>query len=362
MRTQTNGDITITYPDLICFCFSPCYLSVTGADAYTTLSVRLYSGAMRYDVTAAIYGGEARLYLSRYMQLLATNQRFSGCVMQTTLSDGTNTLAFTDVTFSCIWGAIEPVKRIGSVGAYAYDADAVAFVRRVRWFNQFPFAVSVLTEQGATYQFRYDSNGYGTEMTAPNNGYIDITPATETFRNAERFAVIKVVGSGDAAASVFDDTFDYTFQNVASGTSLTRLIVDTSTCGYYLRWIDTYGQLQYFLFARGTRSLKVTDGDSVETDIEYSGINYGGGRRVVAKVREKSVKCAAVNLTQEEAEYVESVASAVVCDLYLGKQQDSTEIWIPVNVTGGTFTTSEKKGLQDFEISIDIPTAEAQRL
>lgn len=369
MRTITSGDITLTYPDYWAFCFSPQYVAVTGATAYSVVQFVLYNGYGTYRINCALYNGEARAYVSRYLQLLAydpmAGTRINDCVLQVKAGASVNSLteifstSDTD-TIQIVWGALEPVKRISSVGAYAYNADEVAFVRRVRWFKNFPFKVSVFGTSSQTYQTRYDGNGYGSAVGFGANGYKDFVPAN-IFSAATRFAVIKVLAGTDPA-STFDDTFDYTFQNLAAADVITRLIVDNSTEGYYLRWIDTWGQLQYFLFAKGTRTLKITEGATIESDILYSGVYYGGGRLAVEKTREKSVKVAAMNLTPEECDYVETIASACVCHLYLGKQTDNTEIWIPVRVSGGTFTTSERKDLQDFEIEVQIPTAKAQTL
>ena len=368
MRTLTTDGITLTYPDLWAFCFSPCYVSIEGATDYAKAIVSVYNGNGSYNVECALYGGKAKVMVSTYLQLLASagmaGNRCTDAAFYVSLNDGTDTTKVFDEQatggFFIVWGSLRPVQRIGFVGAYTYDPVALAFTRRVRWFKNFPFRVSVFGAANTPFRVRYDGNTYGTEFSFGGcNGYLDIDPNGYASA-AQRMAVIKT--SGTSAGSTFDETFDYTFDALAADNTITRLMIDNSCNGYYLRWIDYLGQLQYYLFAEGTRTTKTADGDTIETPIQYGGVDYGGGRIVTSKDCQRSVHVAAVALDQDECDYVATIAQAVVCHLYRGKDANDNEIWLPVTIEAGQFAASERAGLQDYEITINLPTEASQRL
>jgi len=369
MRTLTTGGVTLTYPDLWAFCFSPCYVEITGATGYAKAIVSVYNGNGAYNVETALYGGKAKILISSYLQLLASaglsGNRCVDAAFYVSLNDGTDTTKVFDEQatggFFIMWGALRPVQRIGFVGAYTYDPVALAFVRRVRWFKNFPFRVSIFGAANTPFRVRYDRNLYGTTHSFGGcNGYLDIDPNTYASA-AQRMAVIRTEGAGNGGGT-FDDTFDYTFEALASDNTITRLIVDNACKGYYLRWIDYLGQLQYYLFDEGTRATKTENGDTIETPIVYGGVNYGGGRRVTSKECQRSAHVAAVGLNQDECDYVSTIAQAVIIDLYRGKDADDNEIWLPVTIEAGQFSASERVGLQDYEITINLPTEASQRL
>lgn len=353
---------TIKFPQEICFAFSPNYIEIKGADTDTKATVKV-EGTETKTFDVGIMNGEAKIYISRWLQLLFgdphANYRCSRMNLEVKLPSKTSSDYSEHLV---IWGSLEPVKRFATVGSYAYDPNEVAFVRRVRWFKAYPFYLSFFSMEGATYQTRYDSNGYGSKKQVQQDGYSDFEIA-RLHPEASRQIVYKITSAQQIIPpSPFDDTFDYTFKQLASGTSLIRINVDNSTEGHYFRWLDSFGQLQYFLFAPHSNSVKTKHGDTIDADICYNGTYYGGGKRDTNIEKSKTVKCCAMNLTEEEAEYVRSIVYSVEVDLYLGKTKEGEEIWVPCTVSDGTFSQSEKDAMQDFEITANIPTAQTQSI
>lgn len=162
---------------------------------------------------------------------------------------------------------------------------------------------------------------------------------------------------------VFDETFDFTFDRTYVTQQLTERIVlekREDTVGFYLRWIDRFGYLNYFLFAKGDSTLKSTvDSNSVDAGFDYGGL-YFDARRALKVESQKSIKCAAVNLTQAMVQYVESIVESPHVDLYLGKTKSGKEIWVPAQVTAGSYKTSNEDLLQDYEITLTLTKESAQ--
>ena len=62
-------------------------------------------------------------------------------------------------------------------------------------------------------------------------------------------------------------------------------------------------------------------------------------------------------------EYVESIISSPIVDLYMGKTKEGEELWQPVYVENGTYSyNTHHLSLRDFEITIKLPNRKTQSL
>lgn len=339
------------YPDEIAFVYNPNYIELRGV--VETNEVAITFANPRYssksiEIKVSVIEGSAKVYISKFLQLLLFGERSTELYVQVGYDDESYT-----VNFMCVDGSLSVGERFGQIGLFVYDPDEQYFVRRVRWFKNFPFKVSMFALTDNTrMQKRYDRTTY-TSAGSLSSGYNDLDPK-DYFPNADIVGVFKVTPN-EGGNHVFDESFDYTFHSLMMTDTLVRLNVDNSTCGHYFRWIDPMGQIQYFLFTKGVESIKVTDSDYIEEVIESEGMYFGSVHRPIEKTRTKELKCAAVNLTNDEQEYVKTIVSSVNCEMYLGDN-----IWIPANVKAGTFSISEKENLQDFEIVAELPISQTQ--
>jgi len=364
MRNQTIGGIILKTPDDAIFAYNPNYLEIEGATDHNIATVTLRNPAVSGTtkvIYPSIYGGRAKIYISNLLQIIMRSYNASNTYpsyVRNTPIVGTVVIGETtfSISFHCIAGSLEIGQRWGQIGSYIFDPGEEQFIRRVRWFKNFPQTVSIYFQESSTIQTRYDGNGYA--ATTTNEGshtLVDYDLAT-IFPNAQRLAVIKCTPESESApTSKFDKTYDYTFYTLGETVSMIRLYVDNSKEGHYLRWVDNLGQIQYWLFTKGIESIKTTDGGSEETDAEYKGMAYGRIMRVFDKSRDREIKCAAVNLTRDELEYVKTIVASVDVEMYL-----ESGIWVPVNIKAGTFDMSEKQDLLDFEIIIEMPTQQTQ--
>ena len=76
----------------------------------------------------------------------------------------------------------------------------------------------------------------------------------------------------------------------------------------------------------------------------------------------ESRKCCAVNLPKDILEYVKTIINAPIIDLYYGKSNGGTELWLPVNVSDGSYSTDPDTMLSDYEITIQFPEKPTQTL
>lgn len=194
-------------------------------------------------------------------------------------------------------------------------------------------------------------------------GFEDI-PVNKIFPNCNHKATIKYkVNEDDNVFSTFDSTFDYTFFKTGENVALINLEVCNDTAGYYLRWIDRQGNLQYYLFKKGQISYKNKPGK--ETILENGSIN---GMYFVnhSRIRETegtiTKKCCAVHLRTDIFDYVVTIINAPIVDCYLGKDKNGDDIWLPINVQSSTITYDPHKQLNDLEFSFNVPNVASQTL
>lgn len=213
----------------------------------------------------------------------------------------------------------------------------------------------------ARYRFLNDELVYCGMFT--DLGFEDVPPS-RIFPRAQRTATIKYKVNEEARmTSVFDKTFDYTFFQTGENLCLINLQVNNETAGHYLRWIDRHGNLQYFLFKKGTASYKNKLGtDTVVDDTPIGGLYFPNHTRSRSLEGTVTHKCCAVNLPNDIFAYVVTIITAPIVDLYLGKDEKGDEIWLPVKVQSSTVSQNPKKELNDLEFSFNLPDINSQSL
>lgn len=131
---------------------------------------------------------------------------------------------------------------------------------------------------------------------------------------------------------------------------------DDSACGTMLKWIDAQGFIRFFLFTEG--EVKITAKDSSETIThDYQALQPVGGvcvgtmklpQGVTTTVTQ--VLCAVLS-TEEDRELLDTLHSAPLVWMVKPNGEE-----IPVTIKRGTRSTA--KGLQDYEIEVNIASTE----
>ena len=218
------------------------------------------------------------------------------------------------------------------------------------------------TDRGyARYRFMNDELVYCGMFS--DLGFEDIPPAS-VFPNAQKSATIKYkISEEDRMMSVFDRTFDYTFFQTGENVALVNLQISNETAGHYLRWVDRHGNLQYFLFKKGDQQYKNKLGSNkVSQDNDINGLYFANVMRTRNIECSITHKCCAVNLPSDIFDYVVTIITSPIVDLYCGKDGAGNEIWLPVNIQQNTVKYSPKKILNNLEFSFAIPDVNAQSL
>ncbi len=194
-------------------------------------------------------------------------------------------------------------------------------------------------------------------------GIYEINPAL-AFSNAQRTVTLKQKGEQtEVKSSTFDESFDYTFWMANEMSTITILEIDNSTTGHYLRWIDRFGMFQYFLFVKGKQSLKNKLGsNTVVEDYTVGGMYFANHERTTHIEGTRTYKGCAVSLREEIYDYVASIITSPIIDLYVGKTRFGDEMWVPVNIVASDHSFDPQSILHDLEISFTLPPVNAQTL
>lgn len=194
---------------------------------------------------------------------------------------------------------------------------------------------------------------YATAGNADETGIFDLCPAL-TFPDAEESAQY-IISIGTVTTGIFDAAFNIIFPDTTKKCNETvNITISDAQDGIYLRWIDRYGLLQYYLFVEGQGSVKASGSDDYKhVDRSYYGMAFGKLQRFIEETNVETVKCCAMNLPKSILAYVKTIVNSPIVDIYLGATRGGTELWVPVMVADGTYTTDPDTELTDFEISIE---------
>lgn len=373
-KTINNSDIgitngTIQFPNAYCFVFNPNYVFFELGTETSSVSVEITDGLSTYSVSCSLFKGSGRCYISRLMELLFVNEYLetrSASVTINIRSSNEGALISSSTTIA-IWGSMKVGDTFGggTMLNNLYSADNHAkFMREVVWFKKFPFKVSMFSPSASKSLTLKEDKGTEKVVQETTKAGIFEVVLTGT-KTTKKELLYKIELEAEIVKSSFTNVFDKTFTGAQYKylDELLRVIVSDDKEGYYLRWIDQYGFLEYWLFKKSTLTNKNKLGNTtVEEDKPIDGIFYPNHERTTHIDNTRTIKCGATNLTKGQYKTVESIVASPHIDLFKGYSMDKKEIWIPVNVTAGSYKKNEQKVLQDFELQITLPDTASQSL
>lgn len=367
---------TITVPDVYIFAFNPNYVEFDVvswkkkaplASATAQITVTAANLGRLYTIDVALYNGTCKAYISRIIQMCFADVlgSRSNTVFIAIVYNGVEILRVTSVA---LWSALQIGEQFGRYGVYVHNAynNGVDHVRETVWFPAFPFKVSLFRsseDEGLTVDV--DGARKLTNQTLTATGIFEVIPSEYVdAASVNAGATLSIGLVGEDSKTTFTNVFDYTFTGVLDTLrEKVNLHIDNSTRGYYLRWIDQFGFLQYFLFVKGERTSKnKLSSNELDYEQQYNGMYFGNITRVQQVTSQDTVKCSAVNLTERVLAYVETIVKSAYVDLYLGKDKYEQEIWLPVNIVSGSYKVEANKVLRDYEISFTLPETTTQSL
>ncbi|MFV0469742.1 MAG: hypothetical protein ACK5MK_12540 [Dysgonomonas sp.] len=248
-----------------------------------------------------------------------------------------------------IWGALQ----IGET--YTQSKKLTAF-------RGYPFSFSLFSAE-APENIIWRSNGDGFEE------YTNVLQAGKHNLNIDTFlwhddvrSVDFVIDKGENY-SPFDYTFDYTFRGFGVDSVKIKIDVeddcDDEAC--YLRWINRWGEWNYYLFHRKSESSQTTDNsvqfDSYFTTVGFDSVGYHPGTGgSIGKTVKQTIGLYASLVNSDTFDFLSQLVQSPVVDLFMGYADDmaSTERWVNVKTQAGTFAKSSDH-LQDFEFNLIMP-------
>ena len=364
MRTKTIDDTTIEYPDEICFCFNPVVINIRGhAWARVQVMVIDEDTSTLHQEIRNTFGGTCFFDISFYMQgAFDTNlpgeidystagaedsrlgRKFTVQLVMYESDDDFESFSFD--TFA-IWGAMQVGER--------YNGD-----RTLTWFKNLPFTVGMYTAGAASVSVTADSVSKPAIALSARKVYNIKMKGLDASRE-----LVLTLPPGTAGSSVFDHTFDYTFQALSNTGSTVRLLVNNCTEGVYLRWVSRHGYYCYWLFTRGDESKQVAnDGEFIRNNMQdYNYVNgyHGGSGRKQRKTEENTLPVCAPLVDSDTYDFLFQLALSPLVDMYAGKDVNGDDRWLAVNVAVDTYSKT-RAVLQDFTAEIILPETRVQSL
>lgn len=134
-------------------------------------------------------------------------------------------------------------------------------------------------------------------------------------------------------------------------------ITDFCTGGIYIKWINSLGGWDYWLFHKGQTNLKTKDNGSLENDFENLEdtisplISLGKTSQNTIKVQEKRV-------SKEDKILLTDLLDSAKVYLFTGTpfSQNTFNDWIEVNLKSGNFTIENpRSNLYQFDFTLELP-------
>ena len=338
MRIIDNGTIKVSYPDYV-FCFNPCVFMVESPDGsfdFAEVNVDVSSGDVRKSGYWRAYQHKAYIDLRAYFQLLfdentltSSDEAAATCkkvsihmvVSQLPFDDDSepSEIERVDIDTLVYWGALRP-----------YEQFDPYKTRKVKCWEGYPFTVDITPDK------------------------IDVDISEAQLRVGETVVPI------DAERKMMRLPYNYVdsrwiLLTVHDGGMLyyyNLVFVEYVGCeakGVYLRWLDRYGRLCYYLFAEGQKRDKVSNYGDVLRD------NITDVVRRMGYEREASMQLCAPLADAETIDGIDDIISSPVVDMY------DNGVWQAVIVSAGTYTRTDDV-LQDFVFEITLQDYDTQRL
>ncbi len=400
MRQFENKNSYFEFPDSVVFAFNPLYCTFRTTLSLSAVKFSVVCDGTERNINVQLLNGKATIYFSRILQLFFDDYKhFRTLNFTIAIVDNKTGSTIFSTSLLAIWGSLTLGARYNAYGLFNFTGK-FQYERTRIWFKKFPFKVSMFsvnlnpqikcTCDGCPVTYtpmpslpsgtpsnvngewvdskgnicQYDASTRSYFVTDVGNGreygIFDINPA-RLFPSAKRSATLRIGEVG--TVNVFDNTFDYTFYQNGLSTHIVDLKVSNDTMGYYLRWIDRYGELQYFLFTNRMVSEKNVLASDAASDMEQVGPmwfpNHVRPTQITSKI---TCKCSAVALPREIYEYVATIVTSPIIDMYLGKSASGREIWMPVQIVSASHDFDTTRALNDLTIAFTLPEYKSQTL
>lgn len=341
MKTTVNN-INIVYPDLG-FAFNPIRVFVDNLKEDN--SVTLEVGSIKITREVAPTSKSISFDLSALAKSLFDRLDFNLIEEQdTTLLKKidfklyNNDFSLTG-TIPVLWGALQIGER--------YTQN-----KTLTYFKGYPFTLPLYLEKKILLEAINERDEiFPFSFVGPGKLNLDIS-------KVEAFKSIKIMSVGSSMYAIFDYTFDSSFGPERVTTSnvidldINIKVADCTPDGVYLRWINKYGEYNYYLFNSSNQTSKTKNSDIKYDNVYFTtdlsnNYHHGTGKNIGKEI-EQSMKLFAHLVDAETVDFLQHLVESPVVDMFLGYDENNSAKWVSVDIQDGTFAKSTAV-LQDFE-------------
>lgn len=374
MRTKTLTSSVLQYPDKIGFAFNPClFVAKSGSKTVSYISVAMTDGKNTATTYSNAFIGTSYIDVREYVQSFfdnindvltygdkAVNKSCLGIDLSVTVtvgySDDTSE-TFTDNIFY-VWGALE-----------AGGKDVYNSFRKLTYFAGYPFTMGVYADEAGALLFKRD--GVAAD-NIPLSGKGVYNVALPTGLKPKRYILV-CDWDGKFGQTTFDNTFDITFKYTTGSKYAEKIRIQLADEDYngsesvYLRWVNRHGVYCYYLFKKGSESIKTaTDGDFVRNNLLSYDQTYGyqnGNGRQMGYTRQDTIPLCAPLVDADTWDFLFDLCTSPLVDMFCGWNDDAHTVahWLSVSVVAGSYTKAVDE-LQDFVLQINLPETPIQKL
>lgn len=134
--------------------------------------------------------------------------------------------------------------------------------------------------------------------------------------------------------------------------------------GTYLKWMNSFGGWNYWLFYKGNESISVKELGSIDNDV--NNLDFTTSPNIsLGSESSNNIQLFQDNITPNEMLLLRDLLDSVKAYLFTGIPftQSSSNDWLEVSVKGGTFRLSNsREKLNNLSLSVDIPMNSNRKL
>lgn len=346
--------VTITYPTLA-FVFNPIPIVCKHNEKHITVAIHgtltiqrtLQAGENRIDVQALARSLFDSITIP-YMEEKDTSL-FQVTSLGISVGDESK-----NIDIPILWGALQIGERYTRV-------------RDLYYFIDYPFSVSVYTEQAMQLSLQANKSSIPLgEIQAMSKRNIMLTPYAKQLSANKQWTLRT---SDIKYYNVANLSFDFTFhpQRVLLPTDVAiRLYIDTCKReGIYLRWINKYAEYCYYLFDRVSTKIEIED-DEIAFANHLTTVNYecdyqNGMSRAIGKQSQEQIALHASLVDKPCKNLLRSMQESAQVDMWMGYDDAGGILWQGIGVVAGSFANTNAV-LQDFDCAILLPAVISQTL
>lgn len=382
MPETNNNSFVVAIPNSIVWAFNPNYIDVTAPAGSIITYVEVIVGN-NPAIKVNLYNGHAKAYISRLLQLCFAQpktERVKTVNIQvwtpeiyTPTDDHDSGIIYEDEVIEAekigeanptvVWGGINLGERAFNYGVYSYEQGRGWLTSHIQCFVNFPFNLELLVANNSSLHRRTNRTGYTQKAVYTQDQLVTLAKANILENLSNGTVVYRQELNNINEGGTFDTSFDYTFHTPSDTTVITYIHLRPEKEGFYLRWVNHFGFIQYYLFDKGNRTTKTKRIALMPEDTQMDGMYFGNSARSIGINSERSIKMCAMNLNRDTLTYVQDIISSPFIDLYIGLDKHGHEIWMPVRIADNSYTVKMLHNyLSDFEITIELPNHVTQTI